>query len=81
MSKSHFNWFKRIGFASLVLLGVTGITQAHDELNGRPHHIDVPANPTAVMRAFSEGKLGDDVGVQNLAAMAQNSCNNGSAGI
>lgn len=54
---------------------------SHDEPGVRPHHVDLPANPTAVMRAFSRGKLGDDVGVQNLAALADAGCVEGFAGI
>ena len=29
-----------------------GLALAHDEPNGRPHNKGIPANPTAVMRAF-----------------------------
>ncbi len=73
--------FSRLGLALAVCLGAgSASVQAHDELNGRPHHIDTPANPTAVMRAFSEGKLGDTSTVQNLTAMAAMPCTDGLAG-
>ena len=44
-----------------------------------PHHIDVPASPTAIMRAFTKGKLEDEINVQNLPALALSSCTNGQA--
>ncbi|MEH6617567.1 MAG: choice-of-anchor B family protein [Porticoccus sp.] len=74
MKKSITKLAYYIGFASLITLIVSTQTLSHDEPNGRPHHIDVPANPTAVMRAFSEGKLGDDLSVQNLEAMTATDC-------
>lgn len=44
---------------TFILLGGHGNeVHSHDEPGLRPHHIDVPANPTAVMRAFTEGKFG-----------------------
>ena len=63
--------------AAIITIFMLASVQSHDELNGRPHHIDVPANPTAIMRAFSEGKLGDNVTIQNLPALAQTTCSPG----
>ena len=69
-----------LGFSSLLTIACgLAVVDAHDELGARPHHIDTPANPTAVMRAFSEGKLGDDLPVQNLNALAQTDCVGGAA--
>lgn len=73
--KKKFNLIINLSFSSLLVLACgLPVVNAHDELGARPHHIDTPANPTAVMRAFSEGKLGDDLPVQNLNALAQTDC-------
>jgi choice-of-anchor B domain-containing protein len=75
--------FLRAAFVLAIAFGLAGglvqSTGAHDELNGRPHHIDAPMNPTAVMKAFMEGKLEDDLGVQNLEATAATGCSGGFA--
>lgn len=52
---------------------------AHDELGLRPHHIDVPMNPTAVMRAFQDSKAGQIEAVTPAAAAALIPCSGGSA--
>ena len=81
MKQSQIGRVVLFGITSVLFLGTFHQVSAHDELNGRPHHIDVPANPTAVMRAFSEGKLADDLSVQNLTAMTSISCMSGYAGV
>ena len=69
----------RIALAGVFVVAMSSAPRAHDEPNGRPHHIDVPASPTAVMRAFSEGKLDDDLSVQNLEALTVAECIDGFA--
>ncbi len=66
---------------TVALSGVATPVVAHDEPNGRPHHINAPMNPTATMRAFMEGKLGEPVQVQALAATSNASCDTGFADI
>ena len=69
-----------LGTAAVAFLGIVHQVPAHDELNGRPHHIEAPMNPTAIMQAFMEGKLEDELPVQDLAAMAGTICTSGMAG-
>lgn len=68
-----------LGLASTIAFVV--MVQAHDELDGKPHHIDAPMNPTAVMKAFMEGKLGDTLAAEELTAAATTLCTDGTAGI
>ena len=60
--------------------GIIGASLAHDEPRLKPHHIDVPMNPTAAMRAFMDGKLGDELPAQSLPAAGSTACVGGSAG-
>lgn len=53
---------------------------AHDEPSLKPHHIDVPMNPTAVMRAFQASKAGQIEVVAPAAAAALTTCTDGAAG-
>lgn len=52
---------------------------AHDEVGLKPHHLDVPMNPTAVMRAFQESKAGQIEAVEPAAAAAAITCSGGTA--
>lgn len=52
---------------------------AHDELGLKPHHLDVPMNPTAAMRAFQESKAGQIEAVEPAAAAAAITCSGGTA--
>ena len=69
----------RAGLTALLTIAIGSLSLSHDEPGLRPHHIDVPANPTAVMRAFTQGKFDDGLPVQNLAATANILCDGISA--
>ncbi len=58
----------------------TGSVTAHDELGNRPHHIDVPMNPTAAMRAFMNNKAGDTTLAEPAEALATTPCQSNMAG-
>ena len=78
--KMRFSFVTLVTFVCvLILFSSQSLVQSHDEPNARPHHIDVPANPTAIMRAFTQGKLDDGISVQNLPALSQSACTNGLA--
>lgn len=64
----------------VLALGYFAPIDAHDEPGLKPHHIDVPMNPTATMKAFMEGKLGDDLPAQSLSSTSSVDCTGGSAG-
>jgi choice-of-anchor B domain-containing protein len=64
-------------FIALLALSGTQAARAHDEPNGRPHHKGIPANPTAVMRAF----MNDSQAAQSqLAVESDIPCSGGFAG-
>jgi choice-of-anchor B domain-containing protein len=65
--------------ATAAYLGAPGVF-AHDEVGLKPHHIDVPMNPTAVMRAFQESKAGQIESVEPAQAAALTACSSGTAG-
>lgn len=68
--------------ATIGLLAILAASwaNAHDDLSARPHHLDVPANPTAVMRAFTASKADSTGEAQSLVALSAMVCDNGSAG-
>lgn len=63
-------------FGVILLAGIQS-AGAHDEPRGRPHHKGIPANPTAVMRAF----MNDAQPAQSQLAVESNvPCTDGFAG-
>ena len=64
-----------VGLGAYVGAGI-----GHDELNGRPHHIDAPMNETAVMRAFRLSKGGESDAVAVNEAELATACVGGFAG-
>ena len=64
--------------ATTAYLGASKVF-AHDEPSLKPHHIDAPMNPTAVMRAFQESKAGQIEAVEPAASAAATTCSGGTA--
>ena len=65
-----------LGALAVAVHVIAGAAWAHDEPNGRPHFKGIPANPTAVMRAF----MNDVQAAQTAASDSNLPCVGGFAG-